>query len=222
MNRSVAVGIAALLLTGALLWWWASRDAQVTAAVDPQTAVPVAEEEPFEPDEPEDAGGALVAAPAPPASPQPAPAEPPTPSTAVAPAPPPPEQITPPPATQLGPVARLKYAFDHDPVDSGAGAYEERIAAVFGEGHNKAPIAMLLKTTCHLRACKVELRWTPDQPYGFVAAGTLLGTNVNHDIAADPVGPQPDAQGARRIDIYIARDGYEPEDFDEVPGEVQE
>ena len=119
-----------------------------------------------------------------------------------------------PPKGQLGPVARLKRAFETDPVDPEAIRAERLIRAQFGT--SEAPAEILKSVHCRKRACKVELRWLADKPFGYMGAGMLISANVNPDMAVEASGV-PDKNGVLRYDLYVARDGYQPSDYEPVP-----
>jgi len=117
-------------------------------------------------------------------------------------------------AAALGSLARLKHAFETDPVDPQAPATEKEIGELFGSGEN--PRDTLLGVHCKQRACRMELRWSPQRPYSFMVAGTALKDKISEDMAVEPIGV-PDGTGARRMYVYISRTGYLPDDFDPVP-----
>jgi hypothetical protein len=202
MNRSLGLGIAALLVAGLLLWWWsaattpdakphdhaqpeAHEPAPAVAAAPAQgaAAAPAAEAEPDE--------GAEPAAPAAPEA-DPAPTMP------------------GPPSEPMGPVAGLKHAFETDPVDPQAIAAERELRALVGGP--EVPVEMLERVICRKRVCKLELVWLPDKPLAYMGLGMKVSTEISPDIAVDPHAP--DAKGVRRYDLYVPRDGYGPDNFE--------
>jgi hypothetical protein len=114
----------------------------------------------------------------------------------------------------LASLPRLKHAFEHDPVDAQAGEAEREIGALFASDEN--PRDTLLRVQCKQRVCQLEVRWTPERPYSFMAAGMALKKEISADMSVEPIGV-PDDTGARRMHVYVARTGYAPEDFDPVP-----
>jgi hypothetical protein len=223
MNRSFALAMAALLLVAAGSWFWAVRavpsSAPAAVAHDVGDELPVSEE-PAEPEEPAVEVQAPTAATPPPAAPMPAapPPEVAVPSPEVAPVPE--AHAAPTPASppfvglQLGSLARLKHAFEHDPVDARAREAEREISNLFHNDVNARDT--LLAVRCKQRACQLELRWSPTRPYSFMAAGMALKDTINEDMSVEPIG-EPDASGTRRMHVYISRTGYLPDDFDPVP-----
>jgi hypothetical protein len=117
-------------------------------------------------------------------------------------------------AAPLGSLARLKHAFETDAVDPQATAAEREISELFGSGEN--PRDTMLGVQCKRRACRIELRWSPQKPYSFMVAGTALKDRISEDMAVEPIGVADDT-GARRMYVYISRTGYLPDDFDPVP-----
>ena len=51
---------------------------------------------------------------------------------------------------------------------------------------------------------------------GYMGAGMLISANVNPDMAVEATGV-PDKDGVLRYDLYVARDGYQPSDYEPVP-----
>jgi len=205
MNRSLGLGIAALLIAGSALWWWGSRS---TPAAEQPPDEPKAER--FEPEAapvPEASAAARPAAEAPSAQ-APAPDDP-----AAQPAPADAEPVPEAPDKPMGPVARLKHAFEVDPVDPEAIAAERELRALFGGP--VVPVEMLERVRCRKRACKLDLIWLPDEPFAFHGLGVQVSTMLNEDIAVEP--GKTDAKGVLHYDLYMARKGYKPEDFDPVP-----
>jgi hypothetical protein len=206
MNRSLGLGIAALLLVGLVLWWWSAGSTAPAGSGDAHAGT--------EPEPP-----AVEPAPAPHAAARPAaeaeaeaePGEDPEPGAPAPadPAPPMPE----PPSEPMGPVARLKHAFETDPVDPQAIAAERELRALVGGP--EVPVEMLERVMCRKRACKLQLIWLPDKPLAFMGLGMKVSTEINPEIAVDP--HEPDEKGVRRYDLYVPRDGYGADDLDPVP-----
>ena len=220
MTRSVGLAIALLLAVGIVLMWWGTRDAPRPAPVvaesapeeddEPAAEPPIAQEPPAAP--PAQPAPLAQAAPAVPAAPAPAaPAAP-------APAQPGPEEHTQtpegasPPTAPVGPIEKLKSAYESDPVDPQARDAEHELRALFGL--QETPIGMLQDIRCRKRACKIELRWLPDKPFAYMGAGMLIATKINPEIAVEPSGPS-DPNGPIRYDMYVSRDGYESEKYRE-------
>ncbi|HMI92274.1 MAG TPA: hypothetical protein VK509_12950, partial [Polyangiales bacterium] len=128
MNRSLGLGIAALLIAGIALWWWGTLG---SPAESPQPSEPEAET--FAPEN-EPAPSPEGRAAAPPAAEAPAPEAPaadPSAQPAAA-ADDFPTPLPEAPTVPLGPIARLKHAFEVDPVDPQAITAERELRALFG------------------------------------------------------------------------------------------
>jgi hypothetical protein len=212
MNRSLGLGVAALLIAGIALWWWGSRGTPPPMAQpgesEAETYARQPETETETESEPPERTATQPAAEAPAAQ---APA--PDPAAQEAPAADPPTAVPEAPSEPLGPVARLKHAFEVDPVDPQAIAAERELRALFGGP--VVPVEMLERVRCRKRACKLELVWLPDEPFAYHGLGVQISTTINPDMAVEP--RKTDAKGVLHYDVYVARDGYEPGDFEPVP-----
>jgi hypothetical protein len=210
MNRSALIGLTGLLLAGACLWWWGTQGGTASpaasAAATAEDELPETAVEPPTPPVPADsvpvqAERAPALAAPPPAAPsaEAAPAAQPAVKPAAAPDP-----------FQPAPLSRLKQAFESDPVDGQARAVEREIRGLFGT--QNVPLDTLLGVQCRQRVCKLELRWSPASPHTFMAAGAAISASVNKVSAFEPNSP-PDANGERRVAVYIARKGLTAADF---------
>jgi hypothetical protein len=203
MNRSVGLGIAAVVLAGVMLWWWGARQtapAELPAEA-PEEEPAAAEPVPEQPPAAEATAPGQVPAQAPAAEPA-APAEAPPPSVQ-------PE----PPSAPMGQVAALKGAFERDPVDPQAIEAERKLRALFGTA--EVPLEMLERVRCRKRACKLELIWLPDEPFAFMGAGMQIATKIHPEIAIEP--RKPDAKGVLRYDLYVPREGYTGDNLGAAP-----
>jgi hypothetical protein len=212
MTRNGWIAVA-LATTAALLWLVTSLGTgDRTSASDPAGAEPAGGVEPALPEpDPQPAPAEPAAPPTAPTAPAPTePAAPAAPAAPARPAEPPPEAQLPPPE-KTGPVDELKARFASEPRDSSAGALEKHVEAAFR--NDDVPAGLLKSVLCRRTVCRVETRWAPERAIGFMSAFTRLlmqapGADVvrvfDSNLGISPES-EPDANGVRSVDVYIAR-----------------
>jgi hypothetical protein len=103
---------------------------------------------------------------------------------------------------RMGPVDKLKAAYESDPRDPDAGATEALIRKQLEQP--EIPVGMLRRVSCVKTVCKLELRWTSDDRQAYMIAMMSLVNHVSQELAAEPVG-QDDGQLTLPIDVYVSR-----------------
>lgn len=115
-----------------------------------------------------------------------------------------------PPSAPVGPVAMLKNAFDHDPIDPEAESVEDDLNSRFAM--SEVPKEALHDVKCHQRSCRIGLTWLPDKPFGYMAAAMLLNLHLNSLMGVQPTGAL-NKDGSRELEIFVARKGLTLQTF---------
>lgn len=202
MTKPNAIAIAVALGAIALIWavLFVRDSGKHEAAPPPALPAPVPEPEAQAEDAaaPSDAAG--LSGPAPAAS---APAAAPTPGA-------PPERVRPTAEQlqrearpeQMGPVERLKAAYESDARDRDAGETEQRIRKQLTQ--DEIPATLVRRVSCVKTVCKIELNWRQGDGHAYMIALMNLVSQVSQELAAEPLG-NDEGQAMYPIDVYVSR-----------------
>ncbi|MET0388950.1 MAG: hypothetical protein ABW321_23455 [Polyangiales bacterium] len=109
----------------------------------------------------------------------------------------------PPPPQLEGPVAEMKQRFESEPRQSSASQVESLIQKEFAKSYT--PPGLLKSVQCRSTVCRIEVRWRPDRAEGYMGALMYSYTQLElQTLATEPLG-EPDADGSRRVDVYMGR-----------------
>jgi hypothetical protein len=214
MKRWAAVAIGALLILWVPFLYWQLRGqprpeppAEAPAPelneppVDPSLTAPPQGQTPA-PAPTAPAPAAPVAKPA-----EPAPAANPPPGPVVAPAPTMNPDGTPnlqnQPAPSGGLFTELKAKYENSARDAEAPEAEALIRDQFGK--NEVPAEMLRTVSCHAKACKVELLWSPDRVLAFMRISMTWARVYSIDMGVTP--GEKNADGFTPLELYLSRGG---------------